>query len=345
MSTIRYFIPEDGDEEIRPNVFLAPKSRSQGRIPSLLQIKDSFPIPGKYYFRFKSPLYPGADREKAAMAVWMDLNDDDAPVPTWRGNIIVKATRIGIEDDEDEDESEFFSHEPPQATVAPPISAGIRPRTASPAPSTSSNPVDAATVRPTPSSQSSGGLLDVFDSNPSTTITGDIHGAHSHHTVSDTANLLGSAHHEPSAASPPVSSLFDMDGPIYNGNHNNVHSDFLGMTAPAAVTRPSAQHIGAPTGMPTAGSYNSTQGAGSQAYRTNPHQQAAIPLVRSPQGQVLPPQGQMRSPPGQIIPPQGQMRHPQGPGRPPQGAGGNMNAFNAFKEQQSPFGGLGTPWK
>jgi len=49
--TRRYFIPEDGDEEVHPNVFLAPKSRRQGVTPTLKAVRDAFPLPGHYHFR------------------------------------------------------------------------------------------------------------------------------------------------------------------------------------------------------------------------------------------------------------------------------------------------------
>lgn len=103
----RYFIPEDGDEEAHPNVFLAPKPRQQGAPPTLRAVRDAFPLPGQYHFRFKSPLYPGADREKGAMAVWMDVTQDQQPVPTWKTGIVAKVTRISMEEDEDDDDEDF----------------------------------------------------------------------------------------------------------------------------------------------------------------------------------------------------------------------------------------------
>ncbi|KAL3907592.1 MAG: hypothetical protein SGARI_003465, partial [Bacillariaceae sp.] len=119
-SSSRYFIPEDGDLESQPNVFLAPKPRHAGAPPSLGQVKDSFPLPGQYHFRFKAPLAPGGDREKGAMAVWMDMVDERQPVPTWKNGIVVKATRISMEDDEDDDDDDHHHHAPaPQRQPAP----------------------------------------------------------------------------------------------------------------------------------------------------------------------------------------------------------------------------------
>lgn len=106
-NAVSYFIPEDGDMESRPNVFLAPKPRQQGYPPSLGQVKTSFPLPGRYHFRFKAPLVPGTDRDKGAMPVWMDCVDDRQPVPVWKSQIVAKVTRIGIEDEFDDDDHDF----------------------------------------------------------------------------------------------------------------------------------------------------------------------------------------------------------------------------------------------
>eukprot|EP00985_Skeletonema_marinoi_P011346 scaffold5388_cov66-Skeletonema_marinoi.AAC.1 len=71
----------DGDNEENPNVFLAPKPSRPGYPPLLGQIKDTFPLPGSYHFRFKTALVPGTDRDKHAVAVWMDCVEDSKPVP------------------------------------------------------------------------------------------------------------------------------------------------------------------------------------------------------------------------------------------------------------------------
>ncbi len=113
-----YFIPEDGDLESQPNVFLAPKPRQAGYPPSLGEIKNAFPLSGSYHFRFKSPLIPGTDREKGAMPVWMDCVDDRQPVPTWKNQVIAKVTRIAVDDEEDDDDDDF--HRPAAANTAPP---------------------------------------------------------------------------------------------------------------------------------------------------------------------------------------------------------------------------------
>lgn len=123
-----YFLPEDGDTELNPNVFLAPKPRQQGAPPTLGEVKHAFPLPGKYHFRFKSPLVPGGDREKNCVAVWMDCVDDRQSIPVWRNAIIAKVTRISDQDEDDDDEEEETyrpSHQshhqaaPPQQQATP----------------------------------------------------------------------------------------------------------------------------------------------------------------------------------------------------------------------------------
>jgi len=234
----RYFVPEDGDDEHHPNVFLAPKGRNAGSIPTLLQIKDVFPLPGSYHFRFKSPLVPGGDREKANIAVWMDCTRDNQMVPTWRGTIVAKVTRVGMEDDDDDD-TDFIrggqaAPAPPQQNraVAPPS------HHVTPAPS----------VRPPPRAPATENLLDVFDG-PSPTS----------HEVSappaaaagGTGNLLD-AHHTPAPVAVAAgSTLLDMDNHHYKKPevNNQMHSDFLGMTAPAPlpVTPRNPMAYGGPT--------------------------------------------------------------------------------------------------
>eukprot|EP00529_Nitzschia_sp_RCC80_P028079 CAMPEP_0113501490 /NCGR_PEP_ID=MMETSP0014_2-20120614/32984_1 /TAXON_ID=2857 /ORGANISM="Nitzschia sp." /LENGTH=270 /DNA_ID=CAMNT_0000396085 /DNA_START=57 /DNA_END=866 /DNA_ORIENTATION=+ /assembly_acc=CAM_ASM_000159 len=213
MTTIRYFIPEDGDIESQPNVFLSPKSRSAGAPPTLGQIMNAFPVPGQYHFRFKTALVPGTDREKGAMAVWMDVTDERQPVPTWQGGIVVKVTRITMEDDDDDDDDDdhHFSnktqqpsphahhhhHQQQQQQQKPP------PARAPPSHSHSSSM----------GSANSGDHIDLFNS------------------PQPTANAVPPA---PSSGG----SLLDFDT---GGHHttpaaqtSNAHADFLGMTAPTA---------------------------------------------------------------------------------------------------------------
>mmetsp|Transcript_24936 Transcript_24936/g.36864 ORF Transcript_24936/g.36864 Transcript_24936/m.36864 type:complete len:271 (-) Transcript_24936:110-922(-) len=201
MTTIRYFIPEDGDNELHPNVFLAPRPRNSGEPPTLGQVKNSFPLPGRYHFRFKSPLVPGGDRDKHAAAVWMDCVDERQPCPIWKNGIIVKATRIGVEDEDDDDDSDFGAREHPISSSAPPSAAPV----------------------PAPRPAAAEPVLDIFD--------GPAPAAHSApHSAPTSNNLLD----VPPAGPQSHSSLLDMHAPSgdsYSANATSSANDFLGMTA------------------------------------------------------------------------------------------------------------------
>ena len=202
--TCRYFVPEDGDSEDYPNVFLAPKPRQQGYPPTLGQVKSAFPLPGRYHFRFKSPLVPGADREKGSMAVWMDCVDDRQAVPSWRGTIVAKVTRLAAEDDDDDDDDDADFHRPaPTPAPAPPPAA---PAARAPPP---------APPAPAPS-------LDIFGG-PSPT---------SHQSAPSSGNLF-----DHSSTPAPAAGSGDLLGDMhshasYSSGNQNVHNDFLGMTSP-----------------------------------------------------------------------------------------------------------------
>lgn len=201
-----YFVPEDGDMEDFPNVFLAPKPRQQGQPPTLGQVKSAFPLPGRYHFRFKSPLVPGGDREKGSMPVWMDCVDDRQPVPSWRGSIVAKVTRLAAEDDEDDDDDEDFQR-PPTATPAPapPPAARAPPPAPTPAPPPAAPPLDIF-GGPSPSShQSAPSSGNMFQSSPAPAPAS-----------SGSGDLLGDMHSHTS----------------YGGTTGQVHNDFLGMTSP-----------------------------------------------------------------------------------------------------------------
>uniref|UniRef100_A0A7S2I1Q8 DIX domain-containing protein n=1 Tax=Helicotheca tamesis TaxID=374047 RepID=A0A7S2I1Q8_9STRA len=207
MTTIRYFLPEDGDVEQHPNVFLAPKPSRPGAAPLLGQVKEAFPLPGKYHFRFKAPLFPGADREKGGMAVWMDCVDDSQHVSTFRGAIIAKVTRVGMDDEgyDDDDEEEFdgrvptdnSTHSDPGVNGDPHLSIFDEPA----APST--NP---------PSNSSS------------------------------VENLLHVDAPTPSPAAPAASGLLDLDAPVTASQpetpSTSHHADFMGMSATATHPTP-----------------------------------------------------------------------------------------------------------
>lgn len=212
MTTIRYFVPEDGDLEEHPNIYLMPKPAQSGFSPRLKDVKDSFPMPGTYHFRFKCPLIPGTDREKSAVSVWMDCVDDNQHVGVWRNTIVAKVTRINMNDDADVVDVDQIHR-----TFDPKMShsqGNVEQANSHQQPS-----VHAAPIRPTrtiarlPPSSGEANLLGRFD--PPTSAPGD-------------GDLLGA---------PPTSvsggGLLDMDGPVYGNGVARApsHDDFLGMTS------------------------------------------------------------------------------------------------------------------
>lgn len=78
---VKYFIPEDGDEQGHPNVFRIGLSQ-----PTVADIKSAFPVPGRFHLRFL--------KEIGSQTVWFDINDDSVLVPMHRGSIFIKVSRI-----------------------------------------------------------------------------------------------------------------------------------------------------------------------------------------------------------------------------------------------------------
>jgi hypothetical protein len=214
-----YFIPEDGDSELQPNVFLAPKPRQSGMPPTLGQVKNAFPLPGRYHFRFKSPLVPGGDHRDSKhsnLAVWMDCVDDRQPIPVFKNSIVAKVTRTSVEEDDDDDEES--EEEFRRAAAAPPAPTPQRQQAPqqqqrAPAP----HPAPAPAAEP---------MLDIFDSGPQ---PASVHSA-------PTSNNLFDAPHAGAPAS-----LLDMGAPSgYPQQH--AANDFFGMTAgPASTPSPQQQ--------------------------------------------------------------------------------------------------------
>ena len=207
--TCSYFVPEDGDTEDYPNVFLAPKPRQQGFPPTLAQVKSAFPLPGRYHFRFKSPLVPGGDREKGSMPVWMDCVDDRQAVPSWRGTIVAKVTRLAAEeeDEDDDDDADFHRPAPTPAPAPTPVPQQRAPPPAPPAPA------------PAPS-------LDIFGG-PSPI---------SHQSAPNSGNIFDQ---HPPAPAPAAHNSGDLLGDMHShtsyggsGSQPVAHNDFLGMTSP-----------------------------------------------------------------------------------------------------------------
>ena len=87
-SFIYYFIPEDKDSSEKMNIFMIPKDYKFLR---LNDIKENFPLPGIYYFRFKFE-FNGKD-------VWIDFNNPDGALPKYEGKVIMKVQRIAWEEE------------------------------------------------------------------------------------------------------------------------------------------------------------------------------------------------------------------------------------------------------
>lgn len=190
------------------------------------QVRDAFPLPGHYHFRFKSPLFPGADREKGAMAVWMDVVNDSAAVPTWKNSIVAKVTRVSAEDDDDDDDDEDFGHHhAPAASAPPPQQQSHQPR-APPSHHSSAGASHAS---------ADSAHLDIFGDSPSA-------GGSAAPTPAAAPNLFDAVPKAP-ASGASVDSLLDMNdfGSQPSQASSHPHADFLGMTAPTPAAAPTPQ--------------------------------------------------------------------------------------------------------
>ena len=229
----RYFLPEDGDNEDAPNVFLAPKPNRPGYPPLLGQIKNAFPLPGTYHYRFKTALVPGTDREKNAVPVWMDCVDDSQPVPVWQGSIIAKVTRISLDEDEYDEDFDGAGHSRTESNVS---SSSVHS-------STQPKPVNGVTAT-TQSIHSSDSLLGAFDDPepaPAASAASSVH--------SSAENLLDVDNHNHHIPSAPASggSLLDMDHHTSGANTPTPnHNELLNMAAPSHHGAPPPQQQAPP---------------------------------------------------------------------------------------------------
>ena len=87
---VYYFIPEDNENENKMNVFIIYKSFKDVKIQD---IKENFPLPGEYHFRFKF--------EFMEKSVWIDFNNPTGALPKYDGRIIMKVSRISWETKEE----------------------------------------------------------------------------------------------------------------------------------------------------------------------------------------------------------------------------------------------------
>ncbi|KAM3574838.1 hypothetical protein VYU27_003263 [Nannochloropsis oceanica] len=88
---IRYYIPGDGDDATHPNIFhLPPSARNP---PTLRDVRQNFPLPGAYHFRFKKRLEGTPDNKP----VWFDITEDTAEIPVCDGTILAKVSRLSMD--------------------------------------------------------------------------------------------------------------------------------------------------------------------------------------------------------------------------------------------------------
>ena len=245
------------------------KPTQSGFSPRLRDIKESFPMPGNYHFRFKAPLIPGSDREKGSFAVWMDCPHDDQHVGVWRNTIFAKVTRINMEEREDGAGASPVhvhapAHAPARTATAQTATRQASARARAPAPAPTPARAPATTPAPAPVAES-GNLLGVFDEQPQR----QTHARPAPSAYSSEGNLLGAP--APHQTQHREASLLDMNGPAYSSggsNNNSNHDDFLGMTsAPVGQTQApnpaaNAAPMPMPTGMPVQGQPPASFGQG-----------------------------------------------------------------------------------
>lgn len=194
----------------------------------MAEIKNAFPLPGKYHFRFKSALVPGGDREKNSVAVWMDCVDDRLPIPIWRNSIVAKVTRLSADDDDDDDDDDeddqHFAHMTPASAAAAPMARSTQ--QAHPPPTRHHAPD-----------------FDIFGGGAATNATSSTHSAPPsmpNSASNSMHNFLDASSHQSIHQSP--ASLLDMPAPTSNNPGSSslagtaAANDFLGMMSHAPNT-------------------------------------------------------------------------------------------------------------
>jgi hypothetical protein len=83
--SVKYFIPEDGDDERFPNLFTFGGS---GSSVTLNQVRSAFPVPGRYHFRYL--------RKLGSTTVWMDAVDESDSIPVLNSTLFLKVSRVSF---------------------------------------------------------------------------------------------------------------------------------------------------------------------------------------------------------------------------------------------------------
>jgi hypothetical protein len=122
-TTVYYYIPEDKDTLDHPNVF---SFRNTGGEIKFKDVRNAFPLPGQYHFRFKV--------KQEASFFWMDVTNDDVVVPLCQGKIIMKVLRISWEGGAGASNGAVAEEKKPRQQPAPPSAAtGGYPQSQTPA--------------------------------------------------------------------------------------------------------------------------------------------------------------------------------------------------------------------
>ena len=85
ITQVYYFVPEDSESGKQLNCFIV---RRPAESITLGQIREDFPLPGDYHFRFHYAY------QSSNCKVWLDLPSDDSLVPQIDQEIRIKATRL-----------------------------------------------------------------------------------------------------------------------------------------------------------------------------------------------------------------------------------------------------------
>ncbi|CAK68740.1 unnamed protein product (macronuclear) [Paramecium tetraurelia] len=97
---IYYIVPQDNDDVEIPNAFGIGKPVDQ---VTLKDVKSSFPLQGEYIFRFRY--------KTSHNTVWLDLPTDTSQIPLFNNRILIKATRISWETQNNQSQSASVSQQ------------------------------------------------------------------------------------------------------------------------------------------------------------------------------------------------------------------------------------------
>lgn len=85
ITQVYYFVPEDAESGKQFNCFIV---RRPAESITLAQIREDFPLPGDYHFRFQYAY------QSSNCKIWLDLPSENSFVPQIDQEIRIKATRL-----------------------------------------------------------------------------------------------------------------------------------------------------------------------------------------------------------------------------------------------------------